>query len=197
MAALASVEFYETVTGSCADRGRVEALLAAASDVVRLEAGQTISAATSTDVVLRNFEGMFYFPQRPVRSVASVTVDGDVVDSDSYRWEAGGDGRHARLIALDSNGDDTDWTVQRATVTYDHGWTAIPGDIAMAVAVMAAGVVSGAGGPRVTQHSIEGFSESFDGGPNPDMTLTDSVRATIQRRCGVPRFASVQIGRSA
>lgn len=196
MAALATVDFYETVTGSCADRGRVEALLAAASDAVRSETGQTISAATSTNVTLFNYEGTFYFPQRPVRSVTSVTIDGEVVDPESYRWEAGGNGFHARLIALDADGNDTDFEAPKAVATYAHGWTAIPGDIAVAVALMVKGVVDSGGGARVTQHAIEGFSESFEGGPNPDMSLTDSMRSTLKRRCGVPRFASIQTGRT-
>ena len=195
MASLVTLGEYEAVTGSCADPGRVTALLGFASDAIRAVAGgQQITAATSEDVVLRNFEGVFYFPQRPVRGVTSVTVDGTELDEAEYRWTEGGHGRHAMLIAVDADGNDVQWSSSTATVTYDHGWVTVPGGLVVAVAAMVRAVVDGGGAGTLTSRTIEGYSETFEGGGAPDLAVPGNVRSLVDELCGAPRFGSVRIG---
>ena len=194
MAPLVTLSEYEAVTGSCADPGRTSVLLGLASDAVRSAAGgQIISAATSEDVELRNWEGVFYFPQRPVRAVTSVTIGGVLVDPAGYRWTAGGYGRHAALIAVDSTGRDVDWSAPVAVVTYDHGWLTVPGALVTMVASMVRGVTDGGGGGTVTSRSIEGYSETIEGAPPADMSVSGPVRSLITELCGAPRFGSLPI----
>lgn len=190
-AALVTVDFLEAVSGVCADRGRAEVLLSAASDTLREASGQTISAATSTHT-LRTFNGVMRFPERPVRNVVSVTVDGEIIDPSGYRWVAGGGGHHATLIKLDANGDDTTWDVASAEVEYAHGWITPPDSIRMAIANRVTATMSSSGGQRVSQVSIEGYSETRQGGAEPAAAFTPADLQMLG--LGVPRMTFVPIG---
>jgi hypothetical protein len=189
VAPLASVESYETVVGpvGAGDRDRVAGLLAMASDAV-LEAahGQQILAATSSDVTVYAHEGVLYLPQRPVTAVASVEVDGNLIDPDSYRWEPGGRRRHARIIYR-SAGADSRWTAPEAVVTYSHGWATVPGPIVAVVCRMAFGALSAGGGGVAVEWRAEDLSEKVDPAtvPAADMSITGAAQRTIDAWCGV------------
>ena len=197
MAALASIDDYEAITGQAptgADAVRVGRLLELASDAVLAGAhGQQIIAGTSTEV-LRPWEGVIRFPQRPVTAVTSVTVAGTVLAPDDYRWTRGGDRRPAYLIRR-SAGVDIDWDWPEVTVEWSHGWAQTPGQIVAVVCAMAESVMTGGGGPAVVQESTGPFQVTLAAGQaqSPDMSLLPSTRVVLDRLCGVDGPASVPV----
>ena len=200
---LATLDDYANLTGTVvaeADEDRIEALLAMASDAVRLEAQQTIEEATYEDVVLFPWEGIAYFPERPVTAVGSVTVnlgltDEKVLTEADYRWTPGGKGRPAMLIKQFAERDDY-WRVgDRLTVTYDAGWETVPAPLIAAVVAMTKSIVDRQGGQAVVSTTTGPFSVTYDTMDRQSSTLalSPAALAVVRRLCHVPRFASVPV----
>ena len=199
MTALAGIDEYEAGTGSLEtpDPARIRLLLGWASDAVLARAhGQNIISQTYEDAVLYNYDGRFYFPQRPVTAVASVVVDGETIDPTGYRFTSGGNGRPALLIRR-SEGRDSTWGCPEATVTYTAGWDPIPGQLVAAVVATAHGTVNGS---DATIQSITPEGQAIPSYPSAvlaslTMKLQPSVCAVIDALCKVDGPASVEIGR--
>lgn len=95
---------------------RAETLLGLASDLIRRETGQQISLVADDSLVRRGTSSdRLRLPQRPVVSVASVSVAGQAVPSE--QWYVSGDELVRRRGAW---GDADDEVV----VVYDHGYAA-------------------------------------------------------------------------
>lgn len=198
MTLLVSVEEFCVRTGSTADRSRIRALLQDASEAVLVEAlnehGQLFVAGTSADTRVENCEGRFYLPQRPVADVASVTVDGVELSTDEYRWEPGGYGRPAVIVAR-SGGADARFDAAEATVTYTHGWASTPGPVRSVIVGMVRDALGrGDGGQRVTGVQLGQFSEQYANQEQaPEMTLPGPAKSLIDDMCCVSRHASVPV----
>ena len=186
---LVSVEDFVTITCSAAPTAQIRALLAQASSAVLAEArGQQIVAGTSTDVTVRNYEGVFYLPQRPVTAITSVVVnDAELVENVDYRWTPGGNRRPAMIIRQ-VDGLDVLFDSATATVTYSHGWAELPGQISAAIVAMVANSIATNSGTTVlTGTTIGPFSESYAASVPPN------VKDVVDHVCGVDRDTSVPI----
>lgn len=117
---------------------RLDNLLAVASAVVRDAAWSPISEATSTvELVGRHFEQWLNLPGQPVRSVASVEIDGAAVSS--YRLRGG------RLWLC--GGWSCDYGPSSVVVTMTHGLAEVPADIVHLVcALVGSGLAAGDAG---------------------------------------------------
>lgn len=199
MAALASIDDYRALTGRDtvgADAVRIARLIEIASDAVLASAhGQQIVAGTST-VTIAPWQGVLWLPQRPATAITSVIVDGVELDPSTYQLDSGGDGRPASIRRL-VDGLPQPWTCTLATVTYTHGWPEIPGQLVAIVCAMVRAVDDQGGGPPAVSETVGPFSRSFDATDlqAPDMALTATAAATINRLCSVRGYwASIPIG---
>lgn len=203
MAALASVEDYEALTGqqlSKEERPRLTLLLGWASDAVLAAANdQAIVSTVYEDVTLYNRDGRFWFPQRPVTAVGEVTVDGvTLTEGTDYRWTPGGSGRPALLIRRVS-GVDSHWTCPEATVdTVTAGWATVPGPLVSVVCTLAKAVFQGSVmTPQTAALPSGAFGTSFHPStieklvPSPDRFQ----RSVIDRYTKVEGPTSVEMSR--
>jgi hypothetical protein len=101
-------------------------VLDVASAIVRREARQSFTRGTSS-ALLYPREGWAVLPQRPVVSVQGVTVAGKPLAPD--RWQLVRD----RVRVPDD---------QPVTVTYTHGYAAVPGDVLAVVLTLAGRVLT-------------------------------------------------------
>jgi hypothetical protein len=196
MTLLVSVDEYQAVTGDTCDKGRLTSLLTYASSAILAEAhGQQIVAGSSTDTIVFNYEGRFYLPQRPVTAVASVTIDGELLDPTGYRWTAGGNRRHATIIRR-CDGHDSSFRCAEATVTYSHGWAVVPGQIVMAIVAMVRSAIATDMGTReLVSKTIGGSTDQYaTTDRTADMNVAGSTRALLDKLCGVDGFGSVSVG---
>lgn len=94
-------------------------LLSQVSDLARAVTGQQLTRGTSTVTIRGTSDSELRLPQRPVVSVSSVTVDGDVIAAGDYALI--GD------VLLNWRG----WGHRGVpvAVTYTHGWVTVPTDI--------------------------------------------------------------------
>jgi hypothetical protein len=197
--ALATIADYEDITGATVASGdettRITRLLELNSSAVLAGAhGQLIAQTTNTDLLVQPFEGIAYLPQRPVISITSVVADGVTLTAGTdYRFEAGGNGRPAKLIRR-VNGHDSWWTCE-LTVTYMSGWATIPGQIIGIVVAMTVAQKNNGGAQATTQRTVGPFSSSSDTSESqaPSMALTPSAQDAIDRLCKAAGHASVQL----
>lgn len=191
--ALAGIEDFELIAGPAADEDRVMRLIEMASDSVLAEAhGQQIVAGSSTEV-LQPWSGLIWLPQRPVTAVTEVAVDGEVVDPSRYRFTRGAHGRPALLVAR-RGGADVAWRSE-VTVTYDHGWDPVPGQVRAAVATMVAQVLGLDGGPARSQRQTGPFMDAYRDPQTPDMAPTGPTKSMLDTLCRVRSPASVPVVR--
>lgn len=167
-------------------------ILAAASDAVRDAAGCPISQTTSTvDLVLMDDWTWLDLPGGPVTSVASLSIDGtDIARSTltSGVWSTGW-----RKVGDSLLLDVCDLTLPAtATVTYTHGYAAIPGDIVDLVCGLAAmafrqdGDYGAAGREQSVRLGDYAESERVPSGsdsPSP-LAIPDGVRNRLRTRFG-------------
>lgn len=201
---LVSTDDWAVITGS-EETAQVARLLEMASDAVLANAhSQNILEQTYTDVELGQFEGVYYFPQRPVSAVASVSVAGVVVDPSGYRWTPGGDRRPATLIRQ-LFGYDTYWSwdprygfdivdslpAPSVVVTYTAGWESVPGQIVAAIVSMVSQTISNGFGPSMTLERVAGYEGKWEPGQTPDLGISSSTQAVLDQLCGVDAFTSV------
>lgn len=198
MVALASIDYYEAITGSLEtpDPARLRILLELAEGAVLAGAhGQNIVEQEYEDATLYNSDGRFYFPQRPVTDVASVVVDGVTLAAGTdYRFTSGGDGRAAALIRR-VNGRDSWWACAEATVTYTAGWATVPAQIIGAVVATAHGIYNGS---DATTQTITPEGQAIPSFPAVvlaplAMKLQPAVQQVIDGMCKVKGPASVEI----
>lgn len=204
--ALATVADYELITGidvaAGADTTRITSLIALASSAILAGAhGQQIESATVTGEVIRPFEGVGYFLQRPVTAVSSVVVTypsgatTTLTANTDYRWTPGGNRRPAMLIRRSAG---VDWFFradETITVTYTAGWSTVPAQITAAVVAMVrAVVVNGADAPR-TQTTVGPFTQSIEQteAQSPTFHLNGPTQSLLDELCGVDGHASLHL----
>lgn len=148
---LATVEDLEgrlgrTLTGP--ERTRAELLLGDASAAIRAWTGQALTAGSST-VSLYPRSGVVRLPQEPVTAITAVEDDnGDPV---GYAWD--------RNLELG-----VDAGIDRVTITYEHGYEELPGEL-VALVCQVAGRAMGTPPDEAgyTSETIGNYSYSLGG----------------------------------
>ncbi|WP_328695760.1 hypothetical protein [Streptomyces sp. NBC_00342] len=118
-------------------------VLDVASRIVRAEARQSFTRGTSS-ALLYPHDGWAVLPQRPVVSVQTVHQGGQLVDAE--RWQLVRD-----RLRLPND--------KPVTVTYTHGYAAVPGDVLAVVLTLAGRVLSNPGDLR--QESVGSVSVTY------------------------------------
>ncbi|WP_415956430.1 hypothetical protein [Streptomyces sp. 021-4] len=118
-------------------------VLDVASAIVRREARQAFTRGTSS-ATLHPHGGWVVLPQRPVVSVQEVRAGGQLVPAE--RWQLVRD----RLRLTDD---------RPVTVTYTHGYTAVPGDVLAVVLTLAGRVLTNPSDLR--QESVGSVSVTY------------------------------------
>lgn len=129
---------------------QAQSLLDQASSIVRAYVRQDITHATTTDTfTMRRADplrhgcgGVVTLPQRPIESVASVSVDGTATSD----WWL--DGTELMTRAWSWAHPPAAHMPPRVEVTYTHGWDPVPGDIAAIVMQAATRVMVNPSGIR-------------------------------------------------
>ncbi len=130
MTALATLDDVAAVSRAVpeADETRVNRLLEMVSANVRRYTGLTFDVVAGDEVTVTPHDGELRLPQWPV-TAATASINGVAVDV-----EIGTSGLIYRLV----NGWRRPWSHCAVDVVYTHGWDAVPDDIAMVVAEVAA-----------------------------------------------------------
>lgn len=113
-------------------------------------------------------------PERPVTAVASVTVDGVAYAVAGTDWTLWGDS----LLTGAGKGRWSLWP-EFVTVTYSHGYTQAPADVAGVVLSVAARITGNAEGYR--SMTVGGVSYTYDDGAGAGGGLTESEKAILNR----------------
>lgn len=107
-----------------------------------------------------------WLPQRPVRAIASVAIDGTALPVTAYDFDT--TGRLARSVGRWPSGVEI-------AVTYSHGFVTLPDDLR---GVILSAALRALNNPdNVAQESIEGYSVSY--GTTGGIALTDDERAAL------------------
>lgn len=162
MGVLATSEDVEAVIQQAIDDpvqlARVNRLLEMASALVRREVGQQfdlVSGDTATLLVPR-YENELWLAQVPVGAVSSITIDGVTLDPDAYQVHPSGRVAIFRWAAIDGEGFDGIPIDRDAvvTVTYDHGFSRVPDEVAFVVADLVATQITNPQGARQSSETI-------------------------------------------
>lgn len=114
------------------DTSTAEDLAALASDVVRDEIGQTITAVAGDVVtVYGDSSELLMLPQLPVTTVSAVSVAGLALTSAEFLWHERG--QLYWVVTPGTSEVSPIWHVWQAavpvTITYDHGYATIPNTV--------------------------------------------------------------------
>lgn len=163
----------------------VAVMLAVASAVVREAAGSPILQATSAVTVWATDADQYLdLPGKPVTAVASVTLNGTALATDSYRLV---NSRLWRRCGWMSCGEPLP-----VTATLTHGFAVVPADIVNLVCDVAeAGIkMANSGGvhdPRILVESVDDYSVTFAQGAGAVasvMELPALTRYALRKRFG-------------
>lgn len=167
----------------------VAAQLAAASSAVRAAAGCAITLQTSTVTLSTEASRRIELPARPVRAVASVTLDGVIftewVLRGSCLWRNSPTSYESKWQAF---GD----IPSELVVTFTHGFTEVPADVVdMVCSLAGAGLASIGEGFQahtgVNSESIDDYRVGYTTGADAVvsvMDLPDRTKAALRKRFG-------------
>lgn len=146
------------------DREQAQIALDIASAAVRNYTRQQLTRVNDDTVVLRGTPGQaLVLPERPVVSVASVSMNGVAVGTSSYQLvrDALWWGARALNTSNDVSGD-AGWgtTATPITVVYTHGYARVPDDLRGVCLQLAARTLSAPVG--VASESVGSYSVSYD-----------------------------------
>lgn len=162
---LASVTDLETLlkrTFSAAERASAALILDGVSGEIRTFTGQTLSLVEDDEYVVDRDRCRWnlWLPQLPVVGITSVTIDGALVPSGSYRFDAE-TGELRFTGAVGTWGTRTSFD-PRITVVYSHGLSPVPETIIDVALEMAESRVEVPAGGIATEESIGNYSVRFD-----------------------------------
>lgn len=177
--ALAQVSDIEALAGrslTTSEAAYASTLLDKATSLIQGETRQTLTAV-SGDVwmspLAHSREGAIRLPQRPVKSVSSVNVGGNILPSTQYAVE-GNTG-----VLRYWGGVYSPYPVT-ITVTYDHGFDTVPEDLVAICAELVWGQLSNPQGLR--QFALGDYSGTFAGeGAGIGMALTSDHLRQLSR----------------
>jgi hypothetical protein len=186
LAEVADVERTLSTTFEDPDRQQIEQALRGLSRRVRNYTRQTITKATTTEIGYCYAENMIVLSQRPVISVAGVTVDGVAQTlGTQYRIEDG------VLFSAYRSGWGSVSTPAVVAITYTHGYDPVPEDLVDLVVQRIVGRLSNPEGVR--QLSVGSFSATFSAesisGTGWNAEELDVLRSYRIR----PRYGSVRM----
>lgn len=170
--------------GITGDYATLSALLDAATDAVRAEAGTIISRETSTVTFPTEASRRIELPARPVHAVTSVLLDGEAITD----W-------HLRGTSL---WRESPWQRRGAipselTVTFEHGWDLAPAAVVDIVcALVAGGLAAVAEGydpkRRMSYERIDDYQYGLRTGDDEITSVMELPRRTtdlLRRRFGI------------
>lgn len=168
---------------TAAEEVRADALLTIASGLVQREARQTIEQVED-DSLSRpgTVASRFRLPERPVTEVASVTVDGELLDGDEWHVE-GDEVVRTRVLGQDtfpvasSGGFGT--PDESVVVVYTHGYATIPDAVKAVVLEVVARVWVNPAGVMQERLGAAQFTYLMQGTPT-GLLLTSEERRTIR-----------------
>lgn len=164
---------------SADDAARAEAIIAAASEIIRAYTRQTITQGTTTADLPGTWTSDLDLPERPVTAVSAVSANGTplTVNADYY-WNDRGTLR--RGAAFDTPLASTaSWGGPQATVTvtYTHGYATIPQAIKSVCLAIAARVFSNPAG--LAGEMLGTYQVQYDR-TAANMALTDLEKALLK-----------------
>lgn len=189
---------------TCEEDGRLEALLADASALIRAYTGQDFTETADAQVTLRAQAGLIRLPQRPVTTVASVVAIGgngmpDLTLTDW--WWDGLDliriGAGEYVINLPEQWwDDEDGYPGTFRITYSYGYASPSADVVAVVCGMVLRTLTApttAGG--VTSETIGPYSYRLESaGIGTSVSLGDMERKALARYRRTTGMISVRAG---
>lgn len=169
---------------------QAQLLLDLASDQIRRWARQTIDLVASDVAILAgSWSSELILPERPVVAVSAVSVDGTALTADTgYTMSPPGvlhvgpsGGSSGRQGATGLRGGTWGGPAARVTVTYTHGFAAIPTAVKAATLAMAARVVASPSGVR--SETVAGYSVTYAAaGSSVQMDDTEMAALSWLRR---------------
>jgi len=162
---------------------RAQRLLCMATAEIQRESKQTISLVEGDVLTIRGTNASrFRLPQRPVGAVTSVSVDGVVLDPDSYYLS--GDELVRATWGHSFGSPLFGYPTQELVVTYDHGYAAdeVPGEVVAICLEVAARVWVNPG--AVVSESIGSVQTNYSTSPVSGLLLTADERLTLSRVLG-------------
>lgn len=189
---------------TCEEDGRLDALLADASALVRAYTGQDFTETDDAQATMRAQAGLIRLPQRPVTGVSSVVAIGgngvpDLTLTDW--WWDGLDliriGAGEYVINLPEQWwDDEDGYPGTFRVTYSYGYATPPADVVAVVCGMVLRTLTAptsVGG--VTSETIGPYSYRLESaGVGTAVSLGDMERKTLSRYRKTTGMISVRVG---
>ena len=202
-ASIADVENLIGITTLSTDAtasARTEALLERAERTVLDDLPGFTLGETDDDTVTIDPDGdeLLVLPYYPVRSVTSVTVDGTLLDADSYTVDTLGNLRR-RYTGVGNphlnDGSTIRWPDRGVdiVVVYSYGYpaSATPGAVRDVVTELAAGRIVNPS--QVAQESLGDRSVSFGGAENPNADAMSASQRHRLRHWRRNRFASARV----
>jgi hypothetical protein len=199
MVALAALSDVEDRLGRDLNPGEINRAKAALNDVSAMVRSYTRRTFTyeQTTQRLRPVGGKVVLPQRPVVSVDTVSVLGDLgqrITLPAFTWDGGNEiwiySDSGQIINLSESLYDLFlYRTPLVEVTYTHGYTTNPDDIIAIVAGKAATIIAlpSSGSGVMSSESAEGYSYQIAAfARNGPLALTDADRAVLNtyRRSG-------------
>lgn len=162
------------------EHGRATTLLGLASDVIRAEFGSLTFAEDDSFTVRGDYASRIRVPQRPLVEVASVTVNGELLDADSYYID--GD-EIVRSSGISSSfypfGSIFAGPLDEVEITYSHGWEDMPGDVAAICLEIATRVWVNPG--SLVGENVAGVQSTYGVGPGNGLLMTDAEKKQLRR----------------
>lgn len=199
---LADLEALLQVPIAAASLPSANAAIAAASAAIRGYCRQVLSSVVADHVLLSGSCGPVYLPEVPVTAVTAITMGGVVQSAAAWAFEVA-TGELLRLdpLATTPPGWPLAWDTgfRNLAVTYDHGYAAIPADLADVCARVSSrrylgGMRSALVGPHAresdyaTVYQAEDRAETVGAyGPTSAVVLTSDERRVLDRRYRLAR----------
>lgn len=177
LAAVADLATLLRRSFSAAEEAAAELILSGVSATIRSFTHQYLSRVDGESITRTRGRGYrtFWLPEVPVISVASITIDGVLVPSTSYRVDLlTGEVRFSSLIGSLGTRTCFDPSV---TVVYSHGFDPVPDDIAAVAREMAIDGVELPDGGIETKETIGNYSVELD--VDRVRVLNDSQKARL------------------
>ncbi len=190
MALLITTEDLATLLQDTVDESHASLACALASGIVSGYTGQTIALTVHTHTLPVTQGGVVVLPQRPVRAVDTVTVDGVDLAADAWTWDGMSPQviipalAYRRRVALGTVAyipqlTSTDVT---ATVEYTAGYAEVPDDVRAVALGQAAAIVRNPDG--LSSESVADYSRSWDRAAGALNGAEKAILDTYRRNVG-------------
>lgn len=127
---------------------------------------------------------LFLLPELPVTAVSAVSVGGVLLSSAEYAWMPRGQVYRTVVAGTDVAAWMGSWPIGViVSVTYDHGYTAVPSTIKGVALEIAGSVYSNGGGAGILQETIAGYSVTYarsSAMAAGSMSLTDDQKLRLR-----------------